>query len=218
MKSVPSPRSLCLRARALLFLPLAALLFPSPAQAQKKNWLSGRLDLFTEAGGSFFNAGPTFAFTTFPPLALNTSKLSLQNSAKLFVGADLRFTRHDIFELSYSYNSADITDTFQKVFPSPGQPYSYSFPLREHILSADYLRMFPVTKHWEPFLAAGIGKASWYGLAQSHFSTNLGGGVEYGLSSRWAIRAEDRTFITRFPGNDGISYNQAPMIGPVFRF
>ncbi len=69
---------------------------------------------------------------------------------------------------------------------------------------------FPVS-NWTPYLAAGAGAVTFLSntdanraprLAKSEtaFAINFGGGVAYGLTSRWGVRADVREFVA-FPSN-----------------
>jgi hypothetical protein len=236
MKSVPRPRSFFSSIHLLLFLPLAALLLATPVLAQqkpKKNWLSGRFDLFAEGGGSFFTPGnvqtstvdvlTTVGVPSRPLYGYNLSKSSLHAAGRLFVGADFWLTPHDALELSYSYSPANETTTLFSFFPTQGTSSytsSISESLRAHFFSLDYLRKFQINSRWNWYLAAGIGTVNWRGrnYSSANFAANLGTAVSYRVTSRWGLRVDYRDFIISLLQTGSLVNNHAPTIGPVFHF
>ena len=71
---------------------------------------------------------------------------------------------------------------------------------------------WPTNQSWTPYLAAGAGAVTFLSNtdtdrlpaleeAETAFAINFGGGVTYGLSSPWALRADFREFVA-FPSND----------------
>jgi opacity protein-like surface antigen len=77
-----------------------------------------------------------------------------------------------------------------------------------------------------PYLAAGAGAVTFLSntdadrtpqLAKSEtaFAVNFGGGVTYGLTGRWALRADARELVA-FPSNDAVGLSQNGNADPVW--
>lgn len=209
---------------------LAALFvtgFPALSFAAHKSWKS-RFDLFAEGGGSLYQGQHQSieTVTVMNPTVTSTSiwlvTTNVEDSGRLFVGGDFWFTRHDAVQASYSYARADLsyatTVLQQGLEPSP--PPSSSQPFGAHFLSVDYLHSFTLSGNWRLLLDAGVGAVLWNPPVPSrNFSANLGAGVGYRLSRHWAVRAEYRDYMERFPYyGQAMLHDHAPTVGLVYQF
>jgi hypothetical protein len=200
----------------VLALPMASL-----AQA---NGRRSRFDLFLEGGGSFMTPKTTSQITGYstslfgPTVARET--VTLQNSGRLFAGADFWFTQHDAIQASYAYNSADMTESTENLDP-PVPGGWVGFIERAHTLSFDYMHSFQAGSRWQVLVMAGIGRIWRTPLAPGSFVSNLGAGAEFSLTRHWGIRAEYRDFMMPYPTAGfvgGMANNHAPTIGLVYHF
>lgn len=208
---------------------LACLLAAPVARAQARGHKRrGWLDLFVEGGGSFFVPQTTsglFGFPAPPPYGPQVGEIAdkVQDSGRLFAGADFWLNRHNAIQASYSYSTADVTSTFIYVEPGPGST-SDSPPSRMDILSFDYLHEFSLSKRWGLFLDAGIGRVWWHDpafLYTGGLAANLGTGVSFRITNHWSARAEYRDYIMRLPTEPfvgGLVHDNSPTLGIVYRF
>lgn len=201
---------------------LLTLLQCTNAYAQGKR--HQRFDLFVEGGGSFFtpkSASEQIGYTAAPfgnIVARETTVL--QESGRLSAGGDYWFTQHDAVQASYSYNSADMTETTQPLNPPVTGGYVLFTP-RASTVSFDYLRSFRPKPKWQILLLVGIGRIWRTRRAQGSFVANLGAGVEFAFTRHWGVRAEYRDFIMPYPTAGfvgGWVHNHAPMVGLVYHF
>lgn len=208
---------------------LSALCFPVLSSAAHKR-RKFHYDLFVEGGGSLYQgeASTVSLVTEITSTSANTSAYisneTVQDSGRLIVGSDFWFTRHDALQASYSYARADISaTTIGFLYPS-GSPLpstSFTVPLGGHFLSFDYLRSFTLSRHWSFLLEAGVGGVWWHADSRAYrnFSANLGAGIIYRLTRHWAVRAEYRDYMERFPiSGDGMLHDHSPTIGLLYRF
>ncbi len=146
--------------------------------------------------------------------------VTLQDSGRLFAGADFWFTQHDAIQASYAYNSADMTESTKPLDPPIGGGWGL-FIERAHTLSFDYMHSFPAGSRWQILLMAGIGKIWRTSHEPGSFVGNLGAGAEFSLTRHWGIRAEYRDFMMPYPTAGfvgGMANNHAPTIGLVYHF
>jgi opacity protein-like surface antigen len=77
-----------------------------------------------------------------------------------------------------------------------------------------------------PYLAAGAGAVTFLSNSDSNrypqldrsetaFAVNFGGGVTYGVTDRWAVRADVRELVA-FPSNDAVGFSQNGNADPVW--
>lgn len=69
----------------------------------------------------------------------------------------------------------------------------------------------PARKEWDPFVTAGVSGARISG--RGGFYVNLGGGVNYWVTNRWALRGEFRAY----PGGQGLGGFAEVRFGVTFR-
>ena len=185
-------------------------------------------DLFAEGGGSLYQGAENTVniVTTLTRTSSSTTTFlstgTIEDSGRLFAGADFWFTRHDALEASYSYARADTSFTTIAFPTNPAlPPQSFASSIGGHFLSFDYLRSFNLSGNWSLLLDAGIGAVWWKGpyIADRAFSANIGAGVSYRLTRHWAVRAEYRDYMEGFPFSGGaMLHDHAPTIGLVYRF
>lgn len=169
------------------------------------------------------------------------------SSGRLFAGFRFWMDRHEAIEISYSYAPSDITVNRHCEHVDCGVVFSAS-AARANFLSANYVHAFRVNSRVRPFLTAGLGQVYFRTVAKSGpvstppngtvelqmnsvfernpFTFNVGGGLDVRMSRHWSVRLEYRDWMLEGPkqcdfdscGATGLSDNQAPLAGLVFRF
>lgn len=191
--------------------------------------LTHRFEVFAEGGASFSNKQTlqiTVSAGSPPQLLTTTDNRALLTTGRLFAGIRLWLDEHQAIEASYSYSPSDVTAR-DSCSPNCGFAFSTS-PLRAHFIAGNYVhRLFP-RRRIRPFLTAGLGGVFFHELffqefTGAEFAANFGGGFDCQLSPRWAVRTEYRDWIFQLPRQDhftpgGLTHNQVPSVGLVFRF
>lgn len=191
--------------------------------------LTHRLGVFAEGGASFSNKQTlqTTVFAGSPPQVLTeTDNRALLTTGRLFAGIRLWLDDHEAIEASYSYSPSDVTAR-DSCSPNCGIASSTS-PLRAHFIAGNYVRRLFPRGRFRPFLTAGLGGIFFHELFfqefnGAEFAANFGGGFDYQFAPHWAVRAEYRDWIFQLPRQDyftpgGLTHNQVPSLGLVFRF
>jgi len=81
------------------------------------------------------------------------------------------------------------------------------------------LRVAPVSTTWAPYLGVGVGAMTFLSSTESDrlpaldesqtmFALSFGGGADFPLTGRWAVRADFKEFVA-FPGNDTEGFSDA---------
>jgi hypothetical protein len=184
-------------------------------------------EVFAEGGGSFLNNG-----TGQPPIACipeiecpTTATSSFSKTARLFTGARLRFTRHDLLEASYSFSPNNFSLQWGR--GSLGSAYN-----RVNLISFNYVRYLWARTPVQPFATVGVGTNRFSGPSSAsavvsglvsadngwQFAWSYGGGADLVLQRRFALRLELRDYVTAQPNFiTGTSHNIVPSVGIVFR-
>jgi opacity protein-like surface antigen len=158
---------------------------------------------------------------------------SFSKTARPFVGARLRFTRHDALEASYSYSRNQFTI-------QPRGQAALSAYNRVDLISFNYVRYLWAKTRVQPFVTAGLGVNRFSGPSNAsavvegyvnadngwQFAWNYGGGADLVFQRHFVLRMELRDYITGQPtvitgtGHNitGTSQNVVPSAGLVFRF
>jgi opacity protein-like surface antigen len=158
---------------------------------------------------------------------------SFSKTARPFVGARFRFTRHDVLEASYSYSPNRFT------IEQAGQPTLSAYN-RVDLISFNYVRYLWAKARVQPFVTAGLGINRFSGPSNApavvdgyvnadngwQFAWNYGGGADLVFQRHWALRLELRDYVAGQPtvitgtGHNltGTSQNVVPSAGFVFRF
>lgn len=213
-----------------LFLAAAAFLFVlPPVQAQSS---FHHVELFAEGGASFTNETTAVVGTVQllgPPPAgdVTVTNASLRTTGRVFAGARFFLDSRDAIEASISYSPSDLL--LRSVCnPNCGGTRTAVESLRAFLLAANYVRVFRSAARIEPFITLGAGLVAFdqvqtLRLGHDPFATNLGGGFDFRLSHRWALRAEYRDWIFEMPRESqatatGLTHNSVPSAGIVYRF
>lgn len=190
-----------------------------------------RFEVFAEAGGSTFTSITSVAVESMgsPPQISSelSTTTSLSTTGRIFAGLRYWFGDNEAFEASYSYSPSNLTQTQNCVsFTATsctginGTEFSH-----HHFISFNYVRSIPAGKRLTPFLTGGIGFVYVHQpvFSPTHFAANFGGGVDLRISEHWAMRMEYRDYVldgsqlsTGSP--TGLTHNQVPSAGLVFRF
>ncbi|HEV2297008.1 MAG TPA: outer membrane beta-barrel protein [Candidatus Acidoferrales bacterium] len=190
-----------------------------------------RFEVFAEAGASTFTSSSSVAveFMGSPPQASSEliTTTSLSTTGRIFMGLRYWFGNKEAFEASYSYSPSDLTQT-QNCVSFNGTSctgFDGTEISHHHFISFNYVRSIPAGKRLSPFLTGGIGFVYVHEplFSPTHFAANFGGGVDVRVSQHWALRAEYRDFMLDVSqlstGNPtGLTHNQVPSVGLVFRF
>lgn len=209
------------------------------ARATAGQGIAPRFEVFAEGGGSLYtsHASATDTAVGNPPQAVYAlfSIDSLSTTARLFAGFRYHFDRNEAFEASYSYSPGNATQT-QTCVSSNGTACSglnLSGKTHAHFVSFNYVRYFRVAGHLRPFLTGGLGFVYVHEprfsplfaqpFSPTHFAANFGGGIDWDVSTHWGVRAEYRDFLFDdsqfYSGNPvGLTHNQVPSLGVVYRF
>ena len=201
---------------------LALWVCPTAAQTFIHRW-----ELFAEGGASKSNDHFIDSNVSSGTL-LNT--IHIPTSGRLFTGFRFWFNNHEALEASYSYTPSDIVSTSTCEQVNCGATIVLS-QARASFFSLNYAHSFRVRSRVRPFLTAGLGRININCVGRNPcfeadpFTFNLGGGTDIRLNRHWFLRAEYRDWL--FEGiriNDffqfgatGLTHNQVPSLGLVFR-
>ena len=138
-------------------------------------------------------------------------------TGRLFAGGRLRLTRHDAFEVSYSYSPNAFSYS-----PYFWVPTAFIEITSIRSRSMNYVRYLATNPHMQPFVTGGVGSEHLtgpYPYSLSYFAWNYGAGMDMVFRRYFALRLECRDYRTSL-----ISYptknlhNIVPSVGIVFRF
>jgi opacity protein-like surface antigen len=241
--SSPQAKEGDMRIRAARSVALFGILLLTPFLTRAQGSHSARWEFFVAGGAStitdkrssltqFVGINNQFAFIT------SDFKTHVHPAGRLLTGIRYWFNPRDGFEASYSYAPSNIsgtivnTLTFVPSMITTTAIQLFDASVRAHYYSFNYVRRFRPRSRWRPHLTAGIGGIHWepsFGPLFLHkfensFTGNFGVGMDWTLSSHWALQAEYRDFLIEHPrassegAPTGLSHAQSPTVGLVFRF
>jgi hypothetical protein len=219
----------------VLCLPFLLLGFGQGAYGREPE---SRFELFGQAGVSVFSDKSRFVEIPFFDLPTGTIQsfpatrtTFLKTSARVFTGARFYITEKDALEASYSYAPSDFTERDMVFGPLGTSVFDTVIDVHANFVAFNYVRYLRTEAGWRPFATGGVGFVHFGGLPNAtKFSGNLGGGVDFMLSRRLALRTEYRVFLTPRPGLPernvlggpgpvrGVLQNHVPSAGLVLRF
>lgn len=190
-----------------------------------------QFEVFIEGGASTFtnHSSVEVTFTGSPPLSyeLLSTTTSLSTTGRLFSGVRYWLDSKEAIEASYSYSPSDLTQT-QNCFAYSGPSCSgvnETEVAHHHFVSFNYVRALSGRPRLHPFLTGGLGLVYVHQpeFSPTHFAANFGGGVDFRISAHWDLRAEYRDFLLDSSelvsgSPTGLTHNQVPSIGLVYRF
>jgi len=205
----------------VITLSLLIMLIPGAWLFAQDSPFSG--DLFVEGGGSFLNGGSgPVTFYCIPEIPCSTATSSFSKTGSLFTGLRVHFTRHDAFEVSYSYSP--------NLFSLRSGTYFFgSWYNHNNLISFNYVRYLWARTPVQPFATVGVGAnhfsnpaaVSGVGSAGNGWQSawNYGGGTDIVLQRHFALRLEVRDYRSGQPSLiEGTRNNLVPSAGIVFRF
>ncbi len=210
---------------------LIGLTVSSAAYGQTSRGNEGRIQLFAEFAGSFatdVTGSLSLTFTSPAGTFTLQERKSLSKSGRLFAGVRLRLTRADFVEVSYSYNPVWVVTTLTGSPLQGGSPLSE--PVHAHSFAFNYVRYLLAEGRVRPFVTGGLGLVAFDGPIETEKKLvgNLGMGIDFGLSSHFLLRIEERAFLSGLPQHTftnssslnitGTSVNFVPSAGLVVRF
>ena len=198
------------------------------ARSATPQTLLQRWEIFAEGGASISN-NHFIDSNSSSGTVLNT--IHVPTSGRLFTGFRFWFNNHESLEASYSYAPSNIVATSSCEQTNCGTVIVLS-QARASFFSLNYAHSFRVRSRVRPFLTAGLGRININCVGRNPcfeadpFTFNLGGGADVRLNRHWLVRVEYRDWL--FEGirlNDffqfgatGLTHNQVPSVGLVFRF
>ena len=205
------------------------LLISSSVTAQER---LRRFEVFAEFAGSFFSEkrGTGVGFVQDPSTSVispvpTLEKSSLRRTGRLFAGFRFYPTDRDGIEISYSYSPSDIFQRRLTTGPSFITPAVVIQEVRASFVSFNYVRYLLSEGRWRPYITGGLGFVHLGNLqSPNQFTANFGGGTDIVLTPTIALRVEYRDFLLEHPqiartfSPTGLSHNQVPSAGLVFRF
>lgn len=191
-------------------------------------------EVFAEGGASFSNqlTDTRLVVGSLQPLTVDVvvDKVSLRTTGRLFTGARFWFDSHQAIEVSYSYAPTDLIFSLACFVNCNSFNGISGGAIRSSFFAANYVHTLPSVARFQPFLTSGLGLvyfSSGINAPLSHrasFAANFGGGFNFDISQRWAVRVEYRDWIFDMPHNpgsfaiSGLTHNSAPSIGLAYRF
>lgn len=199
-----------------------------------------RFELFGEFGGAFLsNKAGTFSH---PVLDTQTGNFVFRgvrktadasNTGRLFVGFRYYFSRADAFEASYSWSPGHLVERQQLALEDSRFQIVTLDPMLEtdiHQVAFNYVRYLKAAGRVRPFVTGGFGfvhipnNVSDFSQP-TKFAANFGGGADFALGERLAVRIEYRDYIMGQPlifdpdfSPRGTAHYHGPSAGLVFRF
>lgn len=226
--------------RTKLSLALGCVLLSYSPLCMAQNSGESRFQFFAAGGSSSITDKSSQATATVGiadqvvEVDINT-RTHVHPSGRLLAGFRYFLTRSDAFEVSYSYAPTNIkiilTDTLTTSAGSTTGVIIVPTSVRSHLYSFNYVRRFRAGGRWQPYLTAGIGGVHWQAVQNAQFLSgfgngfagNFGAGIMWNLSPHWGLQAEYRDFLLEHPRFEalaptGMSHDQSPTVGVVYRF
>lgn len=210
-----------MRSPGLILLIASLLLCGSPAAAQDD---IPRVELFIQGGPSFFSS-------VTGELASFRVKNSLGTTGRAFVGGRYYFNAREALEVGYGF-SPNRAQRRVEQFPCTRVCLFVVFPpfrsesMKVHSLAFSYVRYLRTQGRVRPFATGGLGftvfdpQSAFPSLfpAETQFTGNFGGGVDFQLSGRIALRSEIRDSIMGRPSfaGGGTAHHVTPSVGLAF--
>lgn len=184
-------------------------------------------EAFVEGGITWNNAAFSDTVIVFgnPPLNQTlASRDTTDTRGRLFVGFRYWFNGGNAVEASYAYVPTTIfeKDACEVVNCGVGLTETRT---HLHYFSLNYVKSFRAEKRLRPYFTSGVGWVYTHGFAirEEPITGIFGAGIDVGLSSHWAFRAEYRDIMADAPRSSdfrpsGLVHNSSPSIGLAYRF
>jgi hypothetical protein len=189
-----------------------------------------RVEIYGEAGGSFFTGG--LIHTQVPVLGTSNrvnavARNSFSKAGRFAAGFRIYLSARDALQFAYS----QAPNRFQSRLSTTEPPELTIESIQEtqfiKDLTADYVRYLTGPRAVKPFIAAGGGLALFPGFHTTdidRFTLHFAAGVEVPLAKQLALRFEIDDFLSPqpwlppFPAIHSWTNNLAPMAGLALRF